>query len=291
MQENCSERKTVEPKNEITPQSARKPYPGFDQAVGILFLIFIAAIVIALMISIPANALGIARTDQISFVCFTATLVVLVFAYRQTRVSFGEVFIVKTFNPMFVIPLFITIIGLSVIVSEIDNISRILVPMPTKLFDFMMKSATAHITSWTKILFTILLIPIVEEALFRGVILRGFLKRYSTKKAIILSAILFAVAHLNPWNLVPAFMGGIFLAWLIVTARSLFTCILGHMAFNAIPLIIVSLPGLEIKGYSGMPTEAVQFQPLWFDMMGVLMICVGIVGIIFLKRKLKTSDL
>jgi membrane protease YdiL (CAAX protease family) len=285
MKEDYSERKTVEPENEITPQSVRKPYPGVVQAFGILLLVFIATIAILLMISIPANALGIAKTDQISFVCFTAMMVVLVFTYRQTKVSFREVFKVKTFSPMYVLPIIITIIGISVIASEIDNISRLLVPMPPGLFDFMRKIATLRITSWTKIVFTILLIPVLEEALFRGVILRGFLKRYSTKKAIIVSALLFGVAHLNPWNMVPVFMGGIFLAWLMVSTRSIFTCILGHMTFNAIPCIVFSFLGLQIRGYSGMPTETVQFQPWWFDMMGVVMICVGIVGIIFLKKK------
>ncbi|GAH88879.1 unnamed protein product, partial [marine sediment metagenome] len=140
-------------------------------------------------------------------------------------------------------------------------------------------------TAWTKIVFTILLMPLVEEALFRGVILRGFLKRYSTEQAIIVSAIVFSIAHLNPWQMVSAFMGGIFLAWLMVYTRSLFTCILGHMTMNAIAFIIVSILKLQISGYSVMPTETMQFQPWWFDVMGVVLIFVGITGIIFLKKK------
>lgn len=288
MKEDCSERKTVEPENEITPQSMRKPYPGVVQVFGILFLVFIVDIVIDLMISIPADALGIAKIDRMLFPSFTAIIIVLVFTYRKTKVSFREVFKVKTFSPMFVLPLIITIIGISVIGSEIDNISHILVPMPTKLHDIMREIAAPSMTAWTKIVFPILLMPLVEEALFRGVILHGFLKRYSTKQAIIVSAILFGVAHLNPWQMVPAFMVGIFLAWLVVYTRSLFTCILGHMIMNAIPFILVSVLGLKIRGYSIIPTETVQFQPWWFDVMGVVLICVGITGIIFLKRKLKT---
>lgn len=286
MKEDCSERKTVEPENEITPQSMRKPYPGVVQVFGILFLVYIVDIVIDLMISIPADALGIAKIDRMLFTSFTAIIIVLVFTYRKTKVSFREVFKVKTFSPMFVLPLIITIIGISVIGSEIDNISRILVPMPTKLHDFMREIAAPSMTAWTKIVFPILLMPLVEEALFRGVILHGFLKRYSTKQAIIVSAILFGIAHLNPWQIVPAFMVGVFLGWILVYTRSLYMCILGHMTMNAIQLILVSIFGLQIRGYSYIPVvTTVQFQPWWFDMMGVVLICVGITGMIFLKKK------
>ena len=285
MKEDCSERKSIEVENEITPQSVRKPYPGVVQAFGLLLLDLIAYIVIALMISIPADALGIAEIDQTLFAIFTAMIVVLVFAYRKTKVPFREVFKVKTFNPMFVLPLIITIIGISVIASEIDNILRIFLPMPSAFHDILVEIFALTMTGWTKIVFTILLIPLVEEALVRGVILHGFLKRYSTKQAIIVSALLFGVAHLNPWQMVLAFMAGIFLGWLLVYTRSLYMCILGHMTMNAIPLILVSVLGLQIRGYSLMPTETMQFQPWWFDMMGVVMICVGIAGIIFLKKK------
>ena len=139
MKEDCSERKTVEPENEITPQSVRKPYPGIVQAFGLLLLGLIAYIVIALMISILADTLGIAKIDRMLFTSFIATMVVLVFAYRKTKVPFREVFKVKTFNPMFVLPLIITIIGISVIASEIDNILRIFLPMPSAFHDILIK--------------------------------------------------------------------------------------------------------------------------------------------------------
>lgn len=283
--EDCSERKTVEPENEITPQSVRKPYPGVVQAFGILLLDLIAYIVIALMISIPADALGIAKIDRTLFASFTSITAVLVFTYRKTKAPFREVFKVKTFNPMFVLPLIITIIGISVIASEIDNILRIFLPMPTEFFEIMREIATPSMTDWTKIVFTILLMPLVEEALFRGIILRGFLKRYSTEQAIFISAIVFSIAHLNPWQMVSAFMGGIFLGWLLVYTRSLYMCILGHMTMNAIPFIVVSILKLQISGYSVISTEKIQFQPWWFDVMGVVLICVGITAIIFLKKK------
>jgi len=287
MKEDCSERKSVEAENEITPQSVsvRKPYPGVVQAIGIFILCFIIRIVIGLVTRIPADAVGISTVDQGLFCSLISIVVVLVFTYRKTNVPIREAFSLKAFNLMLVLPLVIAIIGISIISSEIDNVTRIFVPMPPEILDFLLKNALHDITQLQRIVFRVFLIPVAEEALFRGVILHGFLKRYSTKQAIIASALLFGVAPLNPWSLVLVVLGGIFLAWLLVYTKSLFACILAHMTMNAITLIVVSILGLRISGYSVMPTETVQFQPWWFDIMGVVITCVGIAGIIFLKRK------
>lgn len=44
----------------------------------------------------------------------------------------------------------------------------------------------------------VLLAPVLEEMLFRGIMLDGLLKRYSPTKAIVWSAVLFGIVHLNP---------------------------------------------------------------------------------------------
>lgn len=41
--------------------------------------------------------------------------------------------------------------------------------------------------------------PVLEELIFRGMMLEGLLKKYSPVTSIIISSILFGVAHLNPW--------------------------------------------------------------------------------------------
>jgi membrane protease YdiL (CAAX protease family) len=44
----------------------------------------------------------------------------------------------------------------------------------------------------------VIMAPLTEETLCRGLILNGFLKNYSRRKAMIVSALLFALLHLNP---------------------------------------------------------------------------------------------
>lgn len=52
-----------------------------------------------------------------------------------------------------------------------------------------------------------LIAPILEEVIFRGFFLAGKLKRSPALSALVGSAIFFALAHLNPANLFPAFGG------------------------------------------------------------------------------------
>jgi membrane protease YdiL (CAAX protease family) len=64
------------------------------------------------------------------------------------------------------------------------------------------------------ILFSCVAAPVLEEMLFRGVILRGFLRQYSRTFAILWSATLFGIAHLNLYQMATAVVLGIVSGWL-----------------------------------------------------------------------------
>lgn len=76
------------------------------------------------------------------------------------------------------------------------------------------------------------LAPVVEEMLFRGVILRSFLLQYDRRQAIWGSALLFGVAHLNIYQFVVALGLGFVLGWLYERSRSLIPCIALHASYN-----------------------------------------------------------
>ena len=77
-----------------------------------------------------------------------------------------------------------------------------------------------------------ILAPVLEEMLFRGIILRGFLARYPRWPAIIASAILFGASHLNIYQFMVGILIGIPLGWLYERTRSLIPCIALHAAYN-----------------------------------------------------------
>lgn len=86
------------------------------------------------------------------------------------------------------------------------------------------------------------LAPVLEEMLFRGIILRSFLLQYPRWMAILGSALIFGAAHMNLYQFIAALMLGIFLGWLYQRSRSLVPCIVLHAVYNG-ALLAASLGG------------------------------------------------
>ena len=80
-----------------------------------------------------------------------------------------------------------------------------------------------------------ILAPLLEEVLFRGAI-QGVLMRYFGRPwpAIIVSALVFGVFHLNPIQVVYATLLGIVLGWIYYRTGSLLSVIVGHVLNNSL---------------------------------------------------------
>ncbi|VVE56752.1 CPBP family intramembrane glutamic endopeptidase [Pandoraea sputorum] len=89
--------------------------------------------------------------------------------------------------------------------------------------------------------------PVVEEMLFRGIILRGFLKQYPPGTAIAHSAAVFGLAHLNVYQFVAALVIGLILGKMYERTRSILPGILLHMVYNtAVVVSSICIPdGME----------------------------------------------
>ncbi len=74
--------------------------------------------------------------------------------------------------------------------------------------------------------------PFVEEILFRGLLYRGYRKDAGARKAVWLSALLFALMHLNFNQAMYAFVIGIALALLMEATDSIWSTVVCHMVFN-----------------------------------------------------------
>ena len=101
----------------------------------------------------------------------------------------------------------------------------------------------------------VLVAPLLEELIFRGVILDGLLRRYSPLTSILVSSVIFGLAHLNPWQFVTAFVLGCFMGWVYLRSGSLAGCVLIHMSANFsgyLLRLLLAFTG-ESFGQSGTP--------------------------------------
>jgi membrane protease YdiL (CAAX protease family) len=125
-----------------------------------------------------------------------------------------------------------------------------------------------------------IVVPIVEELIFRGVILDGLSIHYRLSTAVVASSLLFGLVHLNPIVSIATFLLALFLAWLRISTGSLMLCVISHSVFNVTPFILIKIMNVQ-GGLTSLPSKAVEFQPLWLDALGVLLLLAGIAGLKF----------
>jgi len=107
--------------------------------------------------------------------------------------------------------------------------------------------------------------PLLEEVLFRGIVLDGFLKNYNPTKAIVWSAVIFGLVHLNPYQFIPAFLIGLIMGWIYWKTGSLWLCILIHFINNSAGFVLswlVDSPLKEVQSTREMMSESGQYGML-----------------------------
>ncbi len=135
-----------------------------------------------------------------------------------------------------------------------DPIGGLLPDMP----DFL-KNALESLTAgkfWVNFLCVSIFAPFFEEWLCRGMVLRGLLgHKMNPVWAIVLSAVFFALIHLNPWQAIPAFILGLFFGYVYYRTGSLKLTMLMHFVNNTAALVIGHI-------------EALKDKETWMDVLG-----------------------
>jgi len=79
--------------------------------------------------------------------------------------------------------------------------------------------------------------PVVEELVFRGILL-GRMKHLPVWASVLIQAILFGVVHLNTFQIIYAFIVGVLFGLVYIKFRSIVMVIIGHIAFNLIGVLV-----------------------------------------------------
>ena len=79
--------------------------------------------------------------------------------------------------------------------------------------------------------------PLVEEIFFRGFLFQGFRERYGWVTGMLLSAAIFAVAHLDLVVLIPTFVLGCLLAYVYHRSNSIWPGVILHFLVNSFGLL------------------------------------------------------
>jgi uncharacterized protein len=247
-------------------------YPSFINAIFLLFLLIATQLAVVWLIRAIVDTFGwksaFSGPIAIGIGNIIAFGVVLWAGLPQTTHPGGEVLGIRTFSLSFLWPSLAALIGLSIVLSEIDNIIRRFLPPPEELSEAMQQLLQGGPLA---LIVLIVIAPLTEELFFRGLLLDGFARNYGAQKAMVFTALLFAAIHLNPYQFVPAFLIGLLLAWLRLKTGSIWLPITLHAANNALPFLFLRtrLPG-TLQGQGEM-------QPLWLDGIGLALLGIGLI--------------
>ena len=165
-----------------------------------------------------------------------SSIFIFYFAYRKAKVPLKELFPAKSFNILVVIPVLIFLWAdqnlITVVNKELDKV----LPPPPWFWELFNKVFESDFGIYGAFMKVVVMAPIIEELIFRGVIMHGLMRNYSKFTAVFMSALLFALFHLNPWQFPATFILGLLLGILMLRTRNIFLCILGHAMNNGLVL-------------------------------------------------------
>jgi membrane protease YdiL (CAAX protease family) len=249
-------------------------FPGFKGSVVLLGVLILMNLVAALMMVVIMGATG-ARAPSAATLATAYVFafgVALWFGVVVSRSSFREVLRVTSFPPSILVPVVAALFGLWVLLIEIMAFVTRLIPIDEGMMEEMSKLLFKSL--WVGIPLLVVAAPVLEEALFRGIILRGLLERYSPVKAVTLNAVFFATAHFNVWQLPASFGTGLFLGWVYLRTRSLALCVLLHALHNLV-LAFVAQYVADLLGIS-MDRATMPFIPWWVVVGGAFLLVFGV---------------
>jgi uncharacterized protein len=277
-----------------------KIYPTIKNSILLCLLIIGIQLFLGIIISVlklkfffsdDSTVIGI-LTILSSLYSFGITMII---GFKETKRKFNEVFKFNKVSVFLWIATVVFITGFTIVTSETDNVLNYFLPPPERF-----RNLFNTLLAGQPLILSIIAIGIIpaftEELFFRGLVLDGLKNNYSKRKAIIISALLFGIIHLNPWQFYSGFIFGLIAAWICIETNSILLCIFIHFFNNTLYTIVVRYREfIPIKGFNSNFSALAEFQPLWFDLTGLAIFIIGTImlikGIEETKTKTKTDGL
>lgn len=211
--------------------------------------------------------------------------VILFYAYKRAKVPIRDLFPLKKFNPLILLPLTLLLIAQQIYIAPInESLTNVITPPSWfwELFDNIFENKYGF---WGILLRVAVIAPIVEESIFRGVIMHGLMRNYPKLVAIFFSGLFFALFHLNPWQFSATFCLGCILGWIMIITQNIMACVLGHAINNLIVLLSMKYDAEIQQWYFFTLTENQQLY------IGITLALIGLLFLGFFAYRYRTKSL
>lgn len=166
------------------------------------------------------------------------------------KYNFRDVFRLRRVDKKLVIASVLLALAVVAIADEVDRLIGMFIEMPPEFEQVLLKILKADtFTDWVMlILAAVILAGIVEEMLFRGMLLQSLERRLELPYAIFLTALVFAMFHPTPW-LLQVLLFGLLLGYLAWRSKSIVPGIILHCMTNAFSIISLNTDFAWFKWY------------------------------------------
>jgi membrane protease YdiL (CAAX protease family) len=100
------------------------------------------------------------------------------------------------------------------------------------------RNQQAAYLSWTVLLGTVVLAPLAEELMFRGLLFNALSRHFNATYVVIITAVLFALIHFNWPAMISVLAGGLLYGWLRLRSGSVLPALLAHVIHNAMTYVL-----------------------------------------------------
>ena len=224
---------------------APKPYPGFWQAVG-LFALYSILQIVGLVPFLVYDSFRHGNMHEhpavLAFGISVAGIGVVLVARKRLGITVRQMA-----GPLVRLQFFPPI---ALVVFALLMVEAILALWVSRRFPSLLTQTELGIgrSPWGGFLLIVIAAPLIEEAIFRGIFLRGFIARYGRTRGILLSAILFGAAHFSILKLAGMIAIGLILGWMYSELRSIWAGVFAHIVNNSLALLTISLAPTPKKG-------------------------------------------
>lgn len=259
-----------------------RPFPSAPQALLLIAALFAAEFLFGALLHEAQDTLALTPPQGWALASLLANGCVFATVMQYQGLDYRQLFhpagtslraTAATVLPWVLLLVPALVIGLSMLVTLVTHAFP-LSESQRAMFERMSSN------DFATLLLACVIAPVVEEMLFRGIILRGFLQRYTRTQALWGSSALFGLAHMNIYQFVAALLMGAVCGWLYTRARSLVPCIALHAAYNGALNLLASL-----DTGSGDSPQVTLTGGLWL----ASMLLAGI-GVLVLRRTFDAQD-
>lgn len=198
--------------------------------------------------ALPGDILPLVQTGILALQ-YALPIAFVVLIARRGGTGVREAVLLRRFGVMQGIGLAIGVAVTARFVNAIYSIVVTLLGMDTSAITDVTKlfPETAG-GAFAVVVLAVVIAPIAEEIVFRGVLYPGLRDRFSPIAGAIVSSVVFAVYHGDPFVFLPILVLGVMLCWLTEMTRSVWPAIAAHAAFNATAVVLLYalrlVPGL-----------------------------------------------